>query len=353
MMTKRLLSISAAVLTVMAAVSGRAADGKLDVVVSIKPMHALVAGVMQGVATPHLLLNDQQSPHHFALKPSQARLLQQADLVFWVDSSLETPMPALLAGLAPHAKNIRFMADTGLVRYKNANWGGADGDDHDDHDDQKEQDDHDDHDDHEGEEGHDDHDDHDGEEGHDDHEGHDHSGADPHFFTDPARMAVAVDGIASFLIANVDGLDADTVSAAAAAYHEELEALDDEVAEVIASIPLANRVLVTNHEVFGHFADRYGFEVAGTVIPAASTVDGSSAGALAELAALIEAEGVPAIFSDVSASDQLAQALAEEVGDIAVVELFTESLGDADSEGSTYIDMIRTNAERIAGALAS
>ncbi len=188
---------------------------------------------------------------------------------------------------------------------------------------------------------------------HDDHEGHDHSGTDPHFFTDPARMAVAVDGIASFLIANVDGLDADTVSAAAAAYHQELEALDDEVAELIASIPLANRVLVTNHEVFGYFADRYGFEVAGTVIPAGSTVDGSSAGALAELAALIEAEGVPAIFSDVSASDQLAQALAEEVGDIAVVELFTESLGDADSEGSTYIDMIRTNAERIAGALAS
>ncbi len=143
MMTKRLLSISAAVLMVMAAVSARAADGKLDVVVSIKPMHALVAGVMQGVATPHLLLNDQQSPHHFALKPSQARLLQQADLVFWVDSSLETPMPALLAGLAPHAKNIRFMADTGLVRYKNANWDGADGDDHDD---QNEQDDHDGHD---------------------------------------------------------------------------------------------------------------------------------------------------------------------------------------------------------------
>jgi hypothetical protein len=92
MMTKRLFSISAAVLMVIAAVSARAADGKLDVVVSIKPIHALVAGVMQGVATPHLLLNDQQSPHHFALKPSQARLLQQADLVFWVDSSLETPM---------------------------------------------------------------------------------------------------------------------------------------------------------------------------------------------------------------------------------------------------------------------
>ncbi len=144
-MTKRLMSIFAAVLMAMAAVSARAADGKLDVVVSIKPIHGLVAGVMQGVAPPHLLLNDQQSPHHFALKPSQARLLQQADLVFWVDSSLETPMPALLAGLAPHATTIRLMADKGLVRHKNANWDRTKGDDHDAHDAHDEHDGHDDH----------------------------------------------------------------------------------------------------------------------------------------------------------------------------------------------------------------
>jgi zinc/manganese transport system substrate-binding protein len=69
---------------------------------------------------------------------------------------------------------------------------------------------------------------------------------------------------------------------------------------------------------------------------------------------LIDDENVPAIFSDVSASDQLAQTLADEVGsDVKVVELFTESLGDSDSEGATYIDMVRTNATRIAEALAS
>ena len=187
MMTKRLLSISVAVLMVIAAVSARAADGKLDVVVSIKPMHALVAGVMQGVATPHLLLNDQQSPHHFALKPSQARLLQQADLVFWVDSSLETPMPALLAGLAPHAKNIRGMADTGLVRYKNANWDGADGDDREDLDDQKEQD---------------DHDDHEGDEDHDSHDGHDRAQRiNPHIWLDLDNARRMVWSIATTLSA--------------------------------------------------------------------------------------------------------------------------------------------------------
>jgi zinc/manganese transport system substrate-binding protein len=199
-----------------------------------------------------------------------------------------------------------------------------------------------------GENDHDDHDDH------DDDGDHDHSGEDPHFFTDPARMAAAVDGIAAFLIANVEGIDADIVTEAAEAYHEDLEALDAEVAALVAGIPAENRVLITNHEVFGYFADRYGFEVAGAIIPGGSTIDGTSAGDLAELAELITDEGVFAIFADVSASDQLAQTLADEVGgDIQVVELFTESLGDSDSEGATYIDMVRANATRIVEALAS
>ena len=200
---------------------------------------------------------------------------------------------------------------------------------------------------------HDDHDDHEGEEDHDDHEGHDHSGDDPHFFTDPSRMAVAVDGIAAFLIANVDGIDQEAVRAASEAYHADLEALDGEVEAMLSAVPPEVRVLVTNHEVFGYFADRYGFEVAATVIPSGSTMDGTSAGELADLADLLIDEGVSVVFSDTSASDQLAQTLADEVGSVAVVALFTESLGDADSDGASYIDMVRSNAERIAAALAS
>ena len=167
-------------------------------------------------------------------------------------------------------------------------------------------------------------------------------------------MAAAVDDIAAFLIANVEGIDAAIVTEAAEAYHADLEALDAEVAALVAGIPAENRVLITNHEVFGYFADRYGFEVAGAIIPGGSTIDGTSAGDLAELAELIIDEGVFAVLADVSASDQLAQTLADEVGgDIQVVELFTESLGDSDSDGATYIDMVRANATRIAEALAS
>ncbi|MBT5138934.1 MAG: zinc ABC transporter substrate-binding protein [Acidimicrobiaceae bacterium] len=188
---------------------------------------------------------------------------------------------------------------------------------------------------------------------HDEHDDeHGHEGVDPHFFTDPSRMARAADGIVAFLIANVDGVDARALEANAASYIAELESLDAEVETLLATIPSDQRVLVTNHEVFGYFADRYGFEVAGTIIPSGSTTDGADAKALAELAELIEHQGVPAIFAETSSSAELASTLAEEVGGIDVIELFSESLGSDDSGGATYVDMVRTNANRIADALA-
>ncbi len=201
--------------------------------------------------------------------------------------------------------------------------------------------------------GHDEHG-HEDEEGHDDEDehGHAHDGADPHFFTDPTRMADAVDGIGAFLTAEVDGLDADALEAAVADYTAELEALGAEVEALVEAIPAERRILVTNHEVFGYFADQYGFEVVGTVIPGGTTVDSASAGELAELVEIIESEGVPAIFADTSSSSALAETLAAEVGDVEIVELYSESLGDVDSDGGTYLDMVRANAARISAALA-
>ncbi len=166
-------------------------------------------------------------------------------------------------------------------------------------------------------------------------------------------MAIAAEGIADFLIDNVEGIDAEVVRANADAYIGELNALDSDVAATFAAMSDDERVLVTNHEVFGYFADRYDFEVVGTVIPSGSTADGANAQVLAELTEIIEHEGVPAIFGDTSSSDELIQTLADEVGEVEVIELFSESLGDSDSDGATYIEMVRTNADRIAGALAS
>jgi zinc/manganese transport system substrate-binding protein len=178
-------------------------------------------------------------------------------------------------------------------------------------------------------------------------------GTDPHFFTDPARMATAAQGIADFLVDEVPSLDTPAFADQAEATIDGLHALDGEVERTLSAVPPDRRTLVTNHEVFGYFADRYGFEVVGAVIPAGTTQAEPSAAQLDELAHTIEERGVPAIFVETSSPARLADALADEVGDVDVVELFSESLGDEGSSGETYADMMRSNAERIADALAS
>jgi len=200
----------------------------------------------------------------------------------------------------------------------------------------------------------DDHADHDDET--DDTDGEEHGDlaaddVDPHFFTDPARMARAAEGIVEFLGATVDGLDTDALASTAEEYLAALRSADAAAEEVLAVVDADDRVLVTNHDVFGYFADRYDFEIVGAVIPGGSTSEAVSVADLAELADTVRERGVPAIFADTSAPDRVARTLASEVGDIEVVELYTESLGDDESPAGTYLDMVATNAARIAAAL--
>jgi zinc/manganese transport system substrate-binding protein len=178
-----------------------------------------------------------------------------------------------------------------------------------------------------------------------------HDDEDPHVFTDPARMAVATAALAEVLAAEVPALDTDRFRARAAAYVEELERLDAEVEALLAAIPAERRVLVTNHEVLGYFADRYGFEVLGTVVPSLSTLAEPSAAGLRDLADAIAEAGVPAIFVESSSPARLAEALAEEGAAVEVVELYAESLGEEGSGAETYVGMLRTTAERIAATL--
>jgi zinc/manganese transport system substrate-binding protein len=175
-------------------------------------------------------------------------------------------------------------------------------------------------------------------------------GEDPHWFTDPRRTVRAVALISD---AAVDGVDADAVSLQAEAYADELSAADAVIGDELLDIPTDSRQLVTNHEVFGYFADRYDFTVIGTVIPSGTTLAEPSSADLSDLVDLIDETGVRAIFADTSSSSDLADVLAEETGeDIAVVELFSESLGAPGSGGETYLQLIRTNADRILEALA-
>lgn len=174
---------------------------------------------------------------------------------------------------------------------------------------------------------------------------------DPHVWMDPDRVAAAVPLIATAL-EGLDGLpvDGDELQACAEEYAAELEALSVEMDELLSSLPDERRRLVTNHEALGYLDDRFDVEVIGTVIPSTSSLGEASVRDLDELAAEMQEQGVTRIFGEVTGSDDVADALAQRVGDdVEVVALFTESLGEDGSGATSYADMMRSNAALITG----
>lgn len=180
-----------------------------------------------------------------------------------------------------------------------------------------------------------------------------HGEVNPHFFTDAARMALAVQYLTSCITAALDGERSATMDAmeqSANSYHDELMALDRSIRTILDAVPPERRQLVTTHEVLDYFADRYGFTIAGSIIASTSSQAQADAASMVELAGIVRDQDIPAVFVDASSSKDLARTLAEEAGGIAVVELHTESLGSGDA--ATYIGMSEQNAQQIAEALA-
>jgi zinc/manganese transport system substrate-binding protein len=173
-------------------------------------------------------------------------------------------------------------------------------------------------------------------------DGHDHDGVvDPHLWTDPLLMRDVVLALESVL-AEV-GVD---VGAGAADLAERLEALDAEVRDLLAPIPQEDRRLVTGHVSLGYFADRYGFEVLGTVIPGLTTQGEPSARELARLIADVKETGVSAIFAEVGTPQSVAEAVAQD-GGAEVVRLQVANL----PEDGSYFTLIRDIARTVADAL--
>ena len=135
----------------------------------------------------------------------------------------------------------------------------------------------------------------------------------------------------------------------AVAYAGELREVDSEIAELLEEVPAERRALLANHDSFGYFADRYGWRLLPTVIPGGG--GSPSSARLAELVALIRREGLQAIFVEATKPDDIARAVAAEVGDVAVVRLHTGSLTTEEGEAPTLIDLLRSNARSIAEAL--
>ncbi|MCY4458630.1 MAG: metal ABC transporter substrate-binding protein, partial [Acidimicrobiaceae bacterium] len=179
---------------------------------------------------------------------------------------------------------------------------------------------------------------------------HGHEAGDPHVWFDPQRVKETLSELQQLAVEHV-GLDSDAVASCLNDYSSELDSLDAEISALLGQIPESNRKLITNHDALAYFADRYEFEIVGTVIPSTSTMAETNPAQLAELAEVIEHEGVPAIFAENLHNSDDAEVLAARVGAVEVVTLYTGSLGPAGSGAEDYLGFMRTNAQLITDAL--
>jgi ABC-type Zn uptake system ZnuABC Zn-binding protein ZnuA len=176
--------------------------------------------------------------------------------------------------------------------------------------------------------------------------------ADPHIWQNPRnaqRMAATIE----HALAAAEPADARAFQANLDAYTTQLQALDAEVQRQIDS--LANKKLVTNHDAFGYYIDRYGLQFVGSVIPSFDTSAELSGRDVRDLVAKIKATKVKAVFSETSLPPKTAETIAREAG-VRVVEgedaLYGDSLGPPGSDGDTYLKMLRHNTRTIVSNLS-
>lgn len=179
---------------------------------------------------------------------------------------------------------------------------------------------------------------------------HDHGEFDPHIWHNPNNAIVMVENIRSALV-EANPANADTYNANAAAYTDQLTELDAYIREQVASIPEANRILVTAHDTFGYFADEYGFSVIAVLESLSTEAADPGAGELAALIVEVEESGVPAIFSENVSNPALVAQVAAEAGVTVAPLLYTDALGQPGTPGATYLEMVRYNVDVITAAL--
>lgn len=265
------LSIAASLL-----VSSAALADVPRVSTDILPVHGLVSRVMDGVGSPDLLVDPGASPHGYALRPSQAAALQDADVVIWVSDRLSPWLEGPLDTLSADAARLELLEVAGSTTHDFRERAVFEA--HDDHR----------RDDHDGDDEHD----HEGH-GHDDHEGHSHAGLDPHAWLDPENGRVWLSAIADTL-AEIDPENADT-------YRANAEAGRDELAELIAEIdarmePLANRPFVVFHDAFQYFEAR--FDLTGTGAISLGDASAPSAARIAAIQDAMSERGIVCVFAE-------------------------------------------------------
>ena len=315
------------------------ANADLKVVASIKPIHSLASYLMDGINKPDLIVDGYSSPHGFALKPSHAKMLQEADIIFYVGEDLENFLEKPLKSIAKKAEKIELMEVKGLTKLKFRERNIFD--EHDDHGHEEDGHKEDDHDDHKHEEdGHkeDDHDDH----GHDEHghEGHAHGEYDPHIWLDPINAKVILFEMSKHLIEN-DPKNEAKYRANLSKGYKEIDKLTSDV-ESNLSKSVASIVF---HDAYQYFEKRFNVNILGAFTVNTDVMPGAEQ--LAEIREIIEHDKVSCIFSEPQFNPDIINAVAK---DMNIKTGVLDPLGATLEPGKDlYFDLIKNMSKSFKG----
>ena len=286
---------------------------EISVVTSIKPLHSLTSYIMEGVGEPELIIDGVASPHNFQIKPSHAKMLQNADLVIWIGEDLESFLPTALKSIPKDAVVFELLDQSGLkkLKFREKNiFEGHDDHGHDEH--AKKEDDHDDH-------------------GHDDH-GHGHGSFDPHIWLDPANAKVIVKKITNQL-SKIDKDNASTYKANSKKVIKDLDGLIKEVKNEINK----DASFVVFHDAYQYFEKRFGLSVIGALTVNPDVMPGAEQ--LSEIREVIEHEKAKCIFSEPQFNPNIINSIASDTG---VKTGVLDPLGANIGKGKNmYFDLIK------------
>ena len=311
----------------------------IKVVTSIKPVHSLVSGVMVGVGVPSLIIDGAGSPHTYSLKPSQAKQLQDAKLVFWMGDELETFLEGPIENIAQNATAIKLIDAHGLKKIKFREGGMFDDNGHDDHDEH----DHEKHDDHDDEKHakkeHDDHGDHDG------HDDHGHGEFDPHVWLDPVNAKEIVHEIEEALV-KADPEYASTYEANAHKMIDKIDALTAELREELE--PVHEKGFIVFHDAYQYFEQRFDLAAIGSITVSPEVMPGAER--VSELREKILELNATCVFSEPQFEPKLVETLVEGTGARTGV---LDPLGATLAKGpDLYFQLIRNMASSMKKCLS-
>ena len=297
-------------------------NAEVKVVTSIKPIHSIASYLMDGVGKPDLIVDGYASPHGFSMKPSHAKMLQDADLIFWVGEDLENFLEKPLNSIAKKAEKIELMdiKSLNVLSFRERNIF----DEHDDHDDhdghaKKKKDDHDDH---------------------DDHEGHGHGEYDPHIWLDPINAKVILKEMTEHLIEN----DSKNASTYKSNLDKALKDIDKLTMNVMTELNQSVSSIVF-HDAYQYFEKRFNVNILGAFTVNTDVMPGAEQ--LAEIREIIEHDKVSCVFSEPQFNPDIIKAVAK---DMNIKTGVIDPLGATLDPGKDlYFDLIRNMSASFKG----